>query len=66
MYRCKADSLLVHYIVGGVFSLEHKRYLTTESDDSVEVCVVHDSGDLEEDIALTVCTSRGNAISNET
>ena len=48
-----------------MFSIERQRYFTSEADASVEVCVVHDSGELEEPVELTLCTSNGNAISND-
>ena len=50
--------------MGDVFSFEWRQYFTSEAHDSVEVCVVHDSGDLEESVELTVCTTQGNALSN--
>lgn len=49
--------------MGDVFSFDERQYFTSEAHDSVEVCVVHDSGDLEEPVELTVCTAQRNAIS---
>lgn len=51
-------------IVGDAFSIEKRQYFTSEAEDSVEVCVLHDSGELSEPVKLTVCTTPGTAISN--
>lgn len=58
-------SIVINYsTVGDVFSIERRQYFTSEADDSVEVCVLHDSGELREPVKLTVCTTPGTAISN--
>lgn len=57
-------SLLPYYVAGEVFSIERRQYITSEGEGSVEVCVVQDSGELQDPVALTLCTSRGDAISN--